>query len=216
MLTRPMALRGGREPRLEAEPSALLPPPIKPGSLGNEGWRGGMEEKAFDGGAGEQSRSPGRPDAGIRGRRGQQTAGPSCGSLGLDHCFVTCSGTQSTDPPSIPHINSATSRGTFTTDISSTPKLPRPVKETKDTGVCAYTGTDWPGTQVPRKSSAPPRRRPRSKGKLPSAPSGRAVAGLCPLCGEPRDANRPPPSGQDRSAMHRHPFQDLEPVSSAC
>lgn len=156
MLTRPVALRGGREPRLEAEPSALLPPPIKPGSLGNGGWRGGMEEKAFDGGAGEQSRSPGRPDAGIRGRRGQQTAGPSCGSLGLDHCFVTCSGTQSTDPPSIPHINSATSRGTFTTDISSTPKLPRPVKETKDAGVCAYTGTDWPGTQVPRKSSAPP------------------------------------------------------------
>lgn len=197
MLTRPMALGGGREPRLEAEPSALLPPATKPGSLGNGGWRGGMEEKAFDGGAGEQSRSPGRPDAGIQGRQGQQTAGPSCGSLGLDHCLVTCSGTQSTDPPSTPRINSATSGGTFATDISSTPKLPRPVKETKDTG-------------------APPRRRPKSKGKLPSAPSGRAVAGLCPLCGEPRDANRPPPSGQDRSAMHRHPFQDLEPVSSAC
>lgn len=55
MLTRPMALRGGREPRLEAEPSALLPPATKPGSLGNGGWRGGMEEKAFDGGAGEQA-----------------------------------------------------------------------------------------------------------------------------------------------------------------
>lgn len=85
MLTRPVALWGGREPCLEAEPSALLPPPIKPGSLGNGGWRGGMEEKAFDGGAGEQSRSPGRPDAGIRGRRGQQTAGPSCGSLLFCH-----------------------------------------------------------------------------------------------------------------------------------
>lgn len=164
MLTRPVALRGGREPRLEAEPSALLPPPIKPGSLGNGGWRGGMEEKAFDGGAGEQSRSPGRPDAGIRGRRGQQTAGPSCGSLGLDHCFVTCSGTQSTDPPpsptSTPRPPGARSQQTF----PRPPNCQGPLRRRRTPGCVPTRGRTGLAHRCPERARLPPAGGPDPRG----------------------------------------------------
>lgn len=119
--------------------------------MGAGGW-GDMEKKAFDGGAGEQSRSPGRLDAGIRGKQGQQTGRPSCGLLGLDHCFVTCSGTQSTDRPSPHQLHYF--QGCLEQTFPRPPNCQGPLRRQRTLGCVPTRGQA--GTSVPRKSLAPP------------------------------------------------------------